>query len=66
MANSNSTEILVNGTTSTAEQYRHDYGLTKDQYRDMVFDLGMYGKYEAPNGDMITDPARALQPGLRS
>jgi hypothetical protein len=53
------TEILVNGNISTAEQYRHDQGLTKDQYRDLVFDIGMYGTYEAPNGDIIADPARA-------
>jgi hypothetical protein len=51
--------VPAHGAISTAEQYRHAQGLTKDQYRDLVFDIGMYGTYEAPNGDIITDPARA-------
>lgn len=53
------TEIIINGEThSTAEEYRHDYGLFKDQLRDMVFELALYGTYEAPNGDVITTPLR--------
>jgi hypothetical protein len=51
------TEIIINGSEhSTAETYRHDYGLSKDQYRDMVFELALYKTYDAPNGDIITDP----------
>ena len=56
------TEVLVNGIHCTAEQYRESNGLTKDQYRDIVFDLGMYGTHEAPNGDLLIDPLRALSP----
>lgn len=47
------TRIVVGGETSTAEAYRNDHGLTKDQYRDMIFELCVYGNYTAPNGDEI-------------
>jgi hypothetical protein len=53
------TEIIVNGNTPwTAEEYYRERGLFKDQFRDMVFELALYGTYEAPNGDIITTPLR--------
>ena len=50
------TEIVVNGQNGTAEAYRDAHGLSKDEYRDMVFELALYHKHEAPNGDLILDP----------
>lgn len=49
-------DILVNGTQkTTTEDYRRDNGwMSKDDYRDMEFELGVYGEWEAPNGDHIT------------
>lgn len=51
------TDILVNGKPTTAEQYREDRGLSKDQYRDLVFDVQSYGDHEVSNGDRVTKAA---------
>lgn len=49
----------VNGEGTTLQAYRKTAWLDKDTYRDMAFDVGLYGEWTNPrNGDVV----RAIQP----